>query len=96
MTGRHFWSHRRRGPAAVQQRITDARRAGISHFQVLALVHRERDRERILLLEHHGDGVWGAPDLWNPAHPQRHATAHLAGIEDITGEPSRRSPTEGS
>lgn len=49
---------------AAQRRIVDdTHRAGISDFQVLALVHRA-GHARVLLLDQHGDGARALPTAW--------------------------------
>jgi hypothetical protein len=52
-------------PRDPQQAIDDARRAGITQFQVLALVHPGDDRAYVLLVDdHRGDDVWALPVAW--------------------------------
>lgn len=51
----------------VQQVMDDARRAGTTQFQVVALVHPGDVRDHVLLLDPEDDDVWSVPVAW--VHP---------------------------
>ncbi|SEL16199.1 hypothetical protein SAMN05414137_106125 [Streptacidiphilus jiangxiensis] len=51
-------------PRDPQRLIDDARRAGITQFQVVAVIRPDTEDRVVLLLDHRHDDIWALPVAW--------------------------------